>query len=148
MGAWCWWATPPTLSTHLWGREPTQRWRAQPLWQRSCKVELLLLLLLLQHAAAGAVWSSHYIFILPSTTAAAANTAEYEGQSTEAVAAEYSRRWLPHALAVADLSEEGFGQNARAFAPNLKFAQVKSARADSSWRPCCAAADAEAVAEA
>lgn len=50
--------------------------------------------------------------------------AEVGAQDVEAVAAEYSRRWLPNALAVAELTEEGFGKNARAFAPNLKLVQL------------------------
>lgn len=44
----------------------------------------------------------------------------------EAAAAEYSRRWLPNALAVADLTEEGFGKNTRAFTLNLKLVQLIS----------------------
>lgn len=47
----------------------------------------------------------------------------------QAALAEYSRRWLPNALAVAELTEGGFGNNARAFAPNLKLAQVSRALA-------------------
>lgn len=45
-------------------------------------------------------------------------------QDVEAAAAEYSRRWLPNAHAVATLTEEGFGGNKRAFALNLKLVQV------------------------
>ncbi len=47
-------------------------------------------------------------------------------QGIEAAAEEYSRRWLPNALAVADLTEEGFGRNTRAFAPSLKVGQLVS----------------------
>ena len=43
----------------------------------------------------------------------------------EAALAEYSRRWLPSALAVVELTEEGFGGNRRAFTLNLKLVQVR-----------------------
>lgn len=42
-----------------------------------------------------------------------------------AAAAEYSRRWLPHALAVVDLTQEGFGGNRRAYTLNLKLMQAR-----------------------
>lgn len=63
----------------------------------------------------------------------------------EAAAAEYSRRWLPNALAVADLTEEGFGKNSRAFTLNLKLVQAStpawllaagSQAAGPVWRGC------------
>jgi hypothetical protein len=50
--------------------------------------------------------------------------AEVGTQDMEAAAAEYSRRWLANALAVADLSQTAFGNSARASAPNLKMAQA------------------------
>lgn len=43
----------------------------------------------------------------------------------EGALAEYSRRWLPSALAVVELTEEGFGGNRRAFTLNLKLVQVR-----------------------
>ncbi len=42
----------------------------------------------------------------------------------EVALSEYSRRWLPSALAVVELTEEGFGGNRRAFTLNLKLVQV------------------------
>lgn len=42
----------------------------------------------------------------------------------EAALSEYSRRWLPSAHAVVELTEEGFGGNRRAFTLNLKLVQV------------------------
>ncbi len=45
-------------------------------------------------------------------------------QDLETAAAEYSRRWLPNAHAVADLTEEGFGKNTRAYTFNLKLVQA------------------------
>lgn len=43
----------------------------------------------------------------------------------EGALAEYSRRWLPNALAVVELTEEGFGGNKRAFTLNLKLVQAR-----------------------
>jgi hypothetical protein len=42
----------------------------------------------------------------------------------EGALAEYSRCWLPNAHAVADLTEDAFGGNAREFTLNLKLVQV------------------------
>ncbi|KAL4425516.1 hypothetical protein ABPG75_009532 [Micractinium tetrahymenae] len=56
----------------------------------------------------------------------AATLQEVGTDDMEAAAAEYSRRWLPNALAVADLTEEGFGGNKRAYALNLKLLQLIS----------------------
>ena len=43
-----------------------------------------------------------------------------------AAAEEYSRRWLPNAHAVADLTETAFGGNRRAYTLNLQLAQVSN----------------------
>ncbi|GAB4814409.1 hypothetical protein N2152v2_001455 [Parachlorella kessleri] len=42
----------------------------------------------------------------------------------EAVGAEYTRRWLPNAQAVVELTAEAFGDNRRAVTFNLKLAQI------------------------
>lgn len=51
--------------------------------------------------------------------------AEVGTNDVEAALAEYSRRWLPSALAVVELTEEGFGGNRRAFTLNFKLVQVR-----------------------
>ena len=57
-----------------------------------------------------------------------AAAAELGPASIEAVGAEYTRRWLPNAQAVVDLTVEAFGDNRRAVTFNLKFAQVCARR--------------------
>ena len=62
----------------------------------------------------------------PSPPQFAAPPADVGGAGdVEGAAAEYSRRWLPNALAVVELMEEGFGGNRRAFTLNLKLVQVR-----------------------